>query len=88
MSETPWKTDKWFVSPWNFNPAVNSGFKFAKNIQFHDVTLRDGEQQTGSSSRKTTRSASPKDWRKPACTASKRECPWSRPATQRPSRKS
>src|SRR5713226_4422767 len=47
MSETPWKTDKWFVSPWNFNPAVNSGFKFAKNIKFHDVTLRDGEQQTG-----------------------------------------
>ena len=47
MSDTPWKTDKWFVSPWNFNPAVNSGFKFAKNIKFHDVTLRDGEQQTG-----------------------------------------
>jgi isopropylmalate/homocitrate/citramalate synthase len=47
MSSTPWKTDKWFVSPWNFNPAVNSDFKFAKNIKFHDVTLRDGEQQTG-----------------------------------------
>jgi isopropylmalate/homocitrate/citramalate synthase len=47
MSDTPWKTDKWFVSPWNFNPAVNSGFNFAKNIKFHDVTLRDGEQQTG-----------------------------------------
>src|SRR5712664_419187 len=47
MPDTPWKTDKWFVSPWNFNSAVNSGFKFAKNIKFHDVTLRDGEQQTG-----------------------------------------
>ena len=47
MSDQPWKTDKWVVSPWNFNPAVNSGFKFAKNIKFHDVTLRDGEQQTG-----------------------------------------
>jgi isopropylmalate/homocitrate/citramalate synthase len=47
MSSTPWKTDKWFVSPWNFNPAVNGEFKFAKNIKFHDVTLRDGEQQTG-----------------------------------------
>jgi isopropylmalate/homocitrate/citramalate synthase len=47
MSATPWKTDKWFVSPWNFNPAVNGGFKFAKKIEFHDVTLRDGEQQTG-----------------------------------------
>src|ERR1700688_2087159 len=47
MSDQPWKTDKWFVSLWNFNPAVNSGFKFAKNIKFHDITLRDGEQQTG-----------------------------------------
>src|ERR1700726_843156 len=47
MSDTPWKTDKWFVSPWNFNPAVNGDFKFAKKIEFHDVTLRDGEQQTG-----------------------------------------
>ena len=47
MSDTPWKTDKWFVSPWNFNPAVNSSFNFAKKIEFHDVTLRDGEQQTG-----------------------------------------
>jgi isopropylmalate/homocitrate/citramalate synthase len=47
MSSTPWKTDKWFVSPWNFNPAVNGDFKFAKQIKFHDVTLRDGEQQTG-----------------------------------------
>ena len=26
---------------------MNSGFKFAKKIKFHDVTLRDGEQQTG-----------------------------------------
>jgi len=34
MSNTPWKTDKWFVSPWNFNPAVNGDFKFAKKIEF------------------------------------------------------
>lgn len=47
MANQPWKTDKWFVSPWNFNPAVNGNFKFAKKIEFHDVTLRDGEQQTG-----------------------------------------
>ena len=26
---------------------MNSDFKFAKKIEFHDVTLRDGEQQTG-----------------------------------------
>lgn len=47
MSQTPWKTDNWFVSPWNFEPAVTAEFKFPKQIKFHDITLRDGEQQTG-----------------------------------------
>src|ERR1700740_707354 len=47
MTDQPGKTDKCFVSPWNFNSAVNANFQFAKNIKFHDVTLRDGEQQTG-----------------------------------------
>jgi isopropylmalate/homocitrate/citramalate synthase len=47
MSQEPWKTDKWFVSPWNFNDAVRSEFRFPANIKIHDITLRDGEQQTG-----------------------------------------
>jgi isopropylmalate/homocitrate/citramalate synthase len=47
MSQQPWKTDKWFVSPWNFNNAVMAEFHFPKTIQIHDITLRDGEQQTG-----------------------------------------
>src|SRR6202521_1661088 len=47
MSQEPWKTDKWFVSPWNFNEAVTEQFHFPKKIEFHDITLRDGEQQTG-----------------------------------------
>ena len=42
----PWKTDKWYTSPWNHLPEVRKDFKFAKNIKIHDVTLRDGEQQT------------------------------------------
>ena len=46
MSNQPWKTDKWFVSPWNFEESVRSQLHFAKQIKFHDVTLRDGEQQT------------------------------------------
>ncbi len=48
-TKTPWKTDKWFVSPWNYDPAVVKGFKFpaAKEIKIHDITLRDGEQQAG-----------------------------------------
>jgi isopropylmalate/homocitrate/citramalate synthase len=44
---TPWKTNDWFVSEWNYAPEVTKDFKFAKNIKIHDVTLRDGEQQTG-----------------------------------------
>ena len=47
MSQTPWKTDKWFVSPWNFADPVREQLHFPKNVQFHDITLRDGEQQTG-----------------------------------------
>jgi len=47
MSREPWKTDKWFVSPWNFAEPVREQLHFPKQIKFHDVTLRDGEQQTG-----------------------------------------
>ena len=44
--QEPWKTDKWFISPWNYLPEVTKGYNFPKNIKIHDVTLRDGEQQT------------------------------------------
>jgi isopropylmalate/homocitrate/citramalate synthase len=47
MAAQPWKQEKWFVSPWNFAEEVVKDFHFAKNIKIHDVTLRDGEQQTG-----------------------------------------
>src|SRR5512136_2312455 len=43
---TPWKTKKWFTSPWNFVPEVTKKFSFPEKIKIHDVTLRDGEQQT------------------------------------------
>jgi isopropylmalate/homocitrate/citramalate synthase len=42
----PWKTDKWFTSPWNFLPEITKNFSFPKQIKIHDVSLRDGEQQT------------------------------------------
>ncbi len=45
MGSTPWKTDQWFTSPWNFVDEVKASHNFAKRIQFHDVSLRDGEQQ-------------------------------------------
>src|SRR3989339_1541826 len=44
---TPWKTDNWFVSPWNYQEEVTQGFKPPKKVRIHDVTLRDGEQQAG-----------------------------------------
>jgi isopropylmalate/homocitrate/citramalate synthase len=47
MSNTPWKTDKWFTSPWNYDESVRKQLHFPKQIKFHDITLRDGEQQTG-----------------------------------------
>lgn len=46
MSVHPWKTHDWFVSPWNFAEEVRSALAFPEKIKIHDVTLRDGEQQT------------------------------------------
>ena len=46
MSE-PWNTEMWFTSPWNFDGEVRKQVKFDPNPRFHDVTLRDGEQQAG-----------------------------------------
>ena len=44
--QQPWKTDKWFASPWTFMPEVRKDDAFPPKIKIHDVTLRDGEQQT------------------------------------------
>ena len=47
MVRTPWKSRKHFVSPWNYADEVTSGFSLPKKVKFHDITLRDGEQQSG-----------------------------------------
>src|SRR6202158_4095110 len=47
MSQEPWKTDQWYVSPWNFADPVRAQLHFPKQVKLHDITLRDGEQQTG-----------------------------------------
>ncbi len=47
MTAEPWKSDKWFSSPWNYLPEVTEGFKLPEKVEIHDVTLRDGEQQAG-----------------------------------------
>jgi len=47
MARQPWKSDKHFVSPWNYAPEVTAGLNLPRKVQFHDITLRDGEQQSG-----------------------------------------
>ena len=44
--QEPWKTDKWYTSLWCHLPEVRKDLRFVNNIKIHDVTLRDGEQQT------------------------------------------
>lgn len=43
----PWKTDKFFVSPLNYLDEVRKDFKLPRAVKIHDITLRDGEQETG-----------------------------------------
>src|SRR5207253_2736509 len=47
MTEEPWKSDQYFVSPWNYQPEVTAEFSPPAKLDVHDVTLRDGEQQAG-----------------------------------------
>lgn len=43
----PWKTENWFVSPWNYLEEVTKDFYPPGKVRIHDITLRDGEQQAG-----------------------------------------
>jgi isopropylmalate/homocitrate/citramalate synthase len=45
--KTPWRTENWFVSPFNFDKETRAKTNLPKSLTFHDVTLRDGEQQAG-----------------------------------------
>jgi len=47
VKKEPWKTNNWFVSPWNYLPEVTRDFQPPKQVKIHDITLRDGEQQAG-----------------------------------------
>lgn len=40
-----WRSDVWWVSYLNFLDEVRKNFKLPKKVVFHDITLRDGEQQ-------------------------------------------
>jgi isopropylmalate/homocitrate/citramalate synthase len=45
--ERLWSNEKWYTSHWNFNDEVTKFYNFEDKIKFHDVSLRDGEQQSG-----------------------------------------
>ena len=45
---SPWeRPGRFFTSPWNHLPDARAGLGFPPTVRFHDVTLRDGEQQAG-----------------------------------------
>jgi Xaa-Pro aminopeptidase len=37
MSNSPWKSDSFFSSPWNYLPEVTQTFQMPEKIQIHDV---------------------------------------------------
>ena len=41
------KENEWWVSPYNFVPAVKNTFQLPAKVKIHDATLRDGEQTPG-----------------------------------------
>ncbi|MDW8084074.1 MAG: hypothetical protein RMI49_02595 [Candidatus Caldarchaeum sp.] len=47
MSSEPWRSEKHWVSPYNFASEVQKQFRFPEKIEIYDVTLRDGEQTPG-----------------------------------------
>lgn len=45
--ESLWENKNWFTSRYNFLDEVKRNLKPPNKVEFHDVTLRDGEQQAG-----------------------------------------
>jgi len=44
-TQNAWKTDDWFVSPWDYMDEATQGFALPEKVLIQDATLRDGEQQ-------------------------------------------
>jgi isopropylmalate/homocitrate/citramalate synthase len=43
----PWRTDDWWVSPFDYEGEVTGGLDLPDDVILHDETLRDGEQTPG-----------------------------------------
>lgn len=47
LERSPWKKDSYWVSHYQFLPEVREGMNLPSRVEFHDSTLRDGEQAPG-----------------------------------------
>ena len=47
MNESQWHNENWWVSSFNYLPEVRAHLNLPARVQFHDATLRDGEQAPG-----------------------------------------
>lgn len=48
IGKWPWKEpDRWDVSLYNFDEEIRARYHLPKKIEFHDTTMRDGEQHPG-----------------------------------------
>src|SRR5262245_53382247 len=50
MEEAPRRSDAtepFYTSQWNWEPESRQGLELPDRVEFHDTTLRDGEQQAG-----------------------------------------
>lgn len=47
LPSEPWRSEKHWVSPYNFSENAFRNLSFPERIEIHDVTLRDGEQAPG-----------------------------------------
>src|SRR5271154_52273 len=47
MSNSYFRENEWWVSPYNLLPEVQSTFQLPARVSIHDATLRDGEQTPG-----------------------------------------
>jgi isopropylmalate/homocitrate/citramalate synthase len=48
MADRAWELEgRWFTSPWNYLDEAREGLNLPERVYFHDITLRDGEQQAG-----------------------------------------
>ncbi len=82
MSQEPWKTDQMVCQPVELRraPSATSSISPSRSRSTTSPCAM-ASSRPASSSPRTTRSGSPKAWRKPACIASKPGCRWCRPAT-------